>query len=288
MKYTQMMDKESQDAEKIELVWRSYLTTGKIPEFAEPFWYESRYLRPIARLLPSEPRCQVCYYPFQGIGGKFVQAFLNLRPSKMNPHLCNVCENFANKYSGGAEIELSMLFADIRGSTTLAEKVSPTEFSKLIDRFYRVTTKVLYRANALVEKLIGDEVTGLFVPGFAGPNHANTAINAAKSILRETGHLDSSGPWIPVGVGVHTGTAFVGSVSTGGGHADITALGDAVNTASRLASTADAGEIVVSDSSQTMAGLDTSGLESRKLDLKGRSVPIDVWIHKITHDHVPW
>jgi adenylate cyclase len=191
----------------------------------------------------------------------------------MNPHLCNVCENFANKYQGGAEIELSMMFADIRGSTSLAEKMSPTEFSRLIDRFYRVTTRVLYRANALVEKLIGDEVTGLFVPGFAGPNHADTAISAAKSILRETGHADPSGPWVPVGIGIHSGLAFVGSVSAEGGRADITALGDAVNTASRLASVANSGEIVVSDVSQTMAGLNIDGLESRNLELKGRSDP---------------
>jgi adenylate cyclase len=272
------MDKEPPDEEKVELVWRSYLTTGTIPDFANPFWYESRHLRPLARILPSEPRCQVCYYPFHGIGGKLVQTLFNLKPSKMNPHLCNVCENFANKYQGGAEIELSMMFADIRGSTSLAEKMSPTEFSRLIDRFYRVTTRVLYRANALVEKLIGDEVTGLFVPGFAGPNHADTAISAAKSILRETGHADPSGPWVPVGIGIHSGLAFVGSVSAEGGRADITALGDAVNTASRLASVANSGEIVVSDVSQTMAGLNIDGLESRNLELKGRSDPIDVWV----------
>jgi adenylate cyclase len=268
------MGKESLQDDKIELIWRTYMTTGKIPEFANPFWYESKYMRPVARWLPSEPRCQACYYPFQGFGGKLVQTFLNLKPSKMNPQLCNVCENFANKYQGGAEIELSMLFADVRGSTSLAEKMTPTEFSKLIDRFYRVTTRVLYHANALVEKLIGDEVTGLFVPGFAGPNHAGVAIDAAKSILRETGHEDPSGPWLPVGVGVHTGTAFVGSVSAEGGQTEITALGDAVNTAARLASTAGTGEVVVSDESRRLAGLDTDGLASRRLDLKGRSEPV--------------
>jgi adenylate cyclase len=175
-----------------------------------------------------------------------------------------------------------MMFADIRGSTSLAEKMSPTEFSKLIDRFYRVTTRVLYRANALVEKLIGDEVTGLFVPGFAGPNHADTAISAAKSILRETGHADPSGPWVPVGIGIHSGLAFVGSVSAEGGRADITALGDAVNTASRLASVANSGEIVVSDVSQTMAGLNIDGLESRNLELKGRSDPLIPYRHELS------
>jgi adenylate cyclase len=205
----------------------------------------------------------------------------------MNPHLCNVCENFANKYQGGAEIELSMLFADVRGSTALAEKMTPTDFSKLIDRFYRVSTRKLYHANALVEKLIGDEVTGLFVPGFAGPNHAGVAIKAAKSILHETGHADPSGPWLPVGIGVHTGTAFVGSVSAEGGQTEITALGDAVNTAARLASLAGPGEVILSDESRLMSGLSTDNLESRKLELKGRSEPVDAWVIGHSPDHMP-
>lgn len=280
------MDKISPDKDKIELVWRSYLTTGTIPDFAEPFWYESRHLRPIARILPSEPRCRVCYYPFHGLGGKLVQTLFNLKPSKMNPHLCNVCENFASKFQGGAEIELTMLFADVRGSSALAEKMSPTSFSKLIDRFYRVTTRVLYRANALVEKLIGDEVSGLFVPGFARPNHAQVAINAARSILHETGHGGDSEPWVPVGIGVHTGTAFVGSVSTDSGQADITALGESVNTAARLASVAGPGEVVISEDSMFMSGFNKEGLETRRLELKGRSEPIDAWVIQSISEHV--
>lgn len=141
---------------------------------------------------------------------------MGIEPCRMNPNLCNVCERAANKYRGGAEIELSMLFADVRGSTGLAEKMSPAEFSRLIDRFYRATTKELFRKNALLEKLIGDEVAAFFVPGIAGDFHARVAFEAGEGVLRATGHCDPAGPWIPVGVGIHTGVAFVGAVSAEG------------------------------------------------------------------------
>ena len=114
----------------------------------------------------------------------------------------------------------------MRGSTTLAEKMVPSEFSRLIDRFYRVATDILVDADAWIEKLIGDEVTGLFIPGYAGPHHARLAVEAAQAILQATGHSSPEGPWIPVGVGVHTGIAYVGTVGKGGGMIEITALGD--------------------------------------------------------------
>jgi len=216
--------------------------------------------------------------PFKGLGGTLARTLFGRVPSKMNPHMCNSCELFAEKHHGGAEIELSMLFADVRGSTTLAEKQSPAAFSRLISRFYTVATHELIHANALIEKLIGDEVTGLFVPGIAGPAHAQVAIEAAQAILAATGHGTPAGPWIPVGVGIHTGTAYVGSVGQKGGMTDITALGDAVNTTARLASQAAAGEILLSESARMSAGLASAGLESRQLQLKGRSEPILVWV----------
>ena len=201
--------------------------------------------------------------------------------SKMNPRMCNVCEHYAADNLGGAEIELSMLFADVRGSTTLAEQMGITEFSRLISRFYQVSTDVMIQSDALVDKLIGDEVTGLYVPGFAGADHAKIAIEAAKLLLTVTGHTDKDGPWVPVGAGVHTGEAFVGAVGSEQGLTDITTLGDAPNTASRLAGAAAIGEIVVSDDAASAAVLDTSDLEGRSLELKGKAEPVAVHVIKI-------
>lgn len=266
------------DKDTVEHAWRMYLTTGKTPAFAGAPWYESKYLRPLFRALPKDPRCRLCYYPFKGVGGALVRHILDLRPSKLNPQICNVCEQHANRYKGGAEVELSVLFADVRGSSQLAEKTSPEEFSILMNRFYKAATHVLFKSNALVGQLMGDAVTGWFVPGFAGSEHSAVAIRAAKSILKVTGHGKPSGPWISIGVGVHTGIAFVGAVTSHGGETDITALGHTINTASRLCSKAGTGEIWVSRLACEAAGLDIESLESKPVQLKGQSEPTDVCV----------
>lgn len=251
------------------------MTTGHVPDFADGQWFAARWLRPLVKALPADPRCRICYYPFQGVGGMLARTLLGVEPSKLNPQLCNICENASRRFPGGTEIEMSLLFADVRGSTGIAERTSPVAFSRLINRFYQATTRVLYRKNGLVEKLIGDEVTGFFVPGIAGVDHARVAIEAAEDILRATE------PWIPVGVGVHTGIAFVGAVSGSDNLPDITVLGDTVNAAARLAAQAATGEILFSEAARKSAGLKHEGLEGRHLSLKGRSEPMDAWVKKL-------
>jgi adenylate cyclase len=179
-------------------------------------------------------------------------------------------------------VVLTMLFADVRGSTTLAAEMSALEFSKLINRFYTVATDVLVKTDAMVDRLIGDEVVGLFIPGMAGPEHPSRAIQAAQSLLYLTGHHDPMGPWIPVGIGVHTGSAFVGVV--GGSESrptDFTALGDNVNITARLASLAGPGEILISEAAHTAANLDLENLELQQLQLKGKTEPIGVRVLRI-------
>jgi adenylate cyclase len=264
-----------------EEVWREYMTTGQMPDYVPAPWFERAIFRPLIKLLPKDPRCKVCLYPFKGIGGTLVRTFLGVAPSKMNPQLCNVCERAANHYHGGAEMKVSVLFADVRGSTGLAEHMSPAKFSQLIDHFYQTTTRVLYSKNALVEKLIGDEVTGFFVPGFAGKNYARVAIEAGEEILRAVGYGSSTKPWLPVGVGVHYGIAYVGSVTSEGGAANITVLGDTANVGARLTSLAGAGEMMISEAARQAANLDPGDMEMQKLELKGREDPLDVWKRKV-------
>lgn len=275
------MNKNVKRDPNVEEVWRSYFTTGKTPKSVKLPWYESPGWRAFARRIPSDPRCQVCYYPFGGLGGKLARSFLRLEPSKMNPYLCNTCERFADAHPGGVELEVSLLFADIRGSTQLAETMDPYEFSQLIDRFYQVTTNIIYEHGGMVEKLVGDEITAFFPPAMAKDhNHSRAAVKAGQAILKATGHDRADGPWVPVGVGIHTGEAFVGAVGEPGKNINIAVLGDNVNIASRLTGQAKAGEIVVSDDTCQIAGLDPSGLESRNLNLKGKEAAIDVWVYK--------
>lgn len=259
-----------------------YMMRGLLPEEYDVPWFRSRRLRPLIRSMPNDPRCRLCYVPFSGMGGALSKYVLGLAPSRLNPQICNDCEQFAHKFQGGAEVELTVLFADVRGSTSLAEEMLPSEFSSLINRFYATATKVLFETNAMVEKLIGDAVTGFYVPGFAGAEHPKVAVDAARKILRSTGHRDPSGPWVPVGIGVHTGTAYVGAVTSEGGATDIGVFGDTPNTGARLASIARAGEVVISEATRSMAHIEGEGMQSRSLHLKGRSGPLDVWALQIT------
>lgn len=230
--------------------------------------------------LPSNRRCKLCSAPFGGIGGLILRLFFNYRPSNKNPNLCNSCETMARTNPGGAEAELSLLFADVRGSTALAEKMSPAQFSGLLNRFYKATSEILVASDAIIDKLVGDEVIGLFLRGIAGQDHAKKALQAAERLLEATGQRNPEGPWIPIGIGVHTGTAFVGSVGSKENFTDFTALGDSVNVTARLAERAGAGEILTSEASLRKAGRNFDYLEKRSLQLKGKSMPFDVWVIK--------
>lgn len=264
------MGESSKHELKVEDLWRRYLTTGDFPN--------ERRQRNFFKFLPGTPRCKNCYAPFQGAGSVFVKLFYGKQPSNMNPRLCNICERFASKHQGGADIELSLLFADVRGSTSMSEKMSSLDYSKLINRFYNTATQVLVRSDALIDKIVGDQVAGMYVPGFVGSKHARSSIEAALDILKATGHDHPEGPWIPLGVGVHTGNAFVGSVRSEEGISDITVLGDTANTAARLSSVARTGEVLISRAAYAASGLDYGELETRQLKLKGKTQPILVHV----------
>ena len=235
-------------------------------------------IRRVLMRIPSGPRCKMCAAPFHGPGAPLMRA-IGRQPWGKNPRFCGHCFEMMGAHRGGAEIELSLLFADVRGSTGIAERMSPTDFRTLLNRFYQTAVKILVERDAVVDKFVGDEVVALFIPGIAGKGHASAAIDAGRELLRETGHGAPGGPWAPIGVGIHTGRAYVGSVGDGE-VSDFTALGDVVNTTARLASAAGAGEILVTDAAAAAAGLPDAGLERRHLDVRGRSEPVDVVVVK--------
>ena len=261
------------DESSNEQYWYKFLTEGEsLP----------RYFYHLMGLLPSSPRCKICNSPFRGLGG-FVMHLMGRDQSRYNPRYCQQCDTF--EHPGGAVIMLTMLFADVRGSTNLAEQMDAHAFSRLINRFYLVATDALIHTDALVDRLVGDEAVGLYVPVFAGAEHAQRAVEGARRLLELTGHRDPRGPWVPVGIGVHTGPAFVGVVGgDDGSPTDFTALGDNVNITARLASSAAAGEILISDAACTAASLDPGGFEGRQLTLKGKSEPFGVRVMRLTTD----
>ncbi|HVN54614.1 MAG TPA: adenylate/guanylate cyclase domain-containing protein, partial [Anaerolineaceae bacterium] len=192
------------------------------------------------------------------------------------------CERFVQEFPGGAEVETTVLFADVRGSTRLAERMSPGEFSRLINRFYNAATRVLFNSHAMVEKLIGDAATAFYTAGHAGPDHPRVAVEAARQILQATGHGSPDGPWISIGIGVHTGVAYIGAVSTDIGAADVVVMGDTPNIGARLAGLAGPGEIYVSETTALKAGINPAGAEIRQHALKGRNEPVQVWVLSLT------
>ena len=233
-------------------------------------------LQRMFRRLPKAPRCKMCNAPFSRPGSLLMRP-LGFRRWSANSTLCTICARGLQKERGGAEVDASFLFADIRGSTGMAEHTSPAEFRALLERFYGAAAHAIDNAGGLVDKYLGDGVVALFVPVFTqGSSPAGAAIEAGVALLRALGNGPGATPWLPVGIGVHAGLAFVGVVGTEGGTHDFTGLGDTVNTAARLGSVAAAGELLVSTAAAERAGLAAETLEHRRLEVKGREEPIDV------------
>ena len=248
--------------------WRALLT-GSHKEMLR--------LRRAFRRVPAAPRCKLCHAPFNGIGGLVLRPWFG--PWERNAQLCKSCMRTLTKQGvGGAEVELSLLFADIRGSTALGERLRPAEFSALLNAFYRLAADAITTADGVVDKFVGDEAIGLFLPGFTGADHAAKAIAAGRALLDAAGSPDatSSGP-IPVGAGVHLGIAYVGSLGSSEQISDFTALGDPVNATARLASLAGPGELLVSVAAAERAGLDSTHFERRTVEVRGREAGLDVY-----------
>jgi adenylate cyclase len=232
-----------------------------------------RFGRHVFRALPSSGHCKLCASPLQGAFGA-AMSVIGKGPWPKNPKYCSWCFKDMVRRRDGAEIPCSLLFADVRGSTELAEGMAPREFRGLMDRFFSTASQVLVDHDAIVDKFVGDEVIAIFIPGLVGELHASRAVAAGRALLKATGHGNGDA-WVPIGVGVNSGVAFVGAVGPDD-QAEFTAMGDPVNVTARLASAAGAGELLVTVAAAQAAHLDESALEHRQLALKGKSAPTDV------------
>jgi adenylate cyclase len=260
--------------------WYWYLTGQNKDGFSSEYERSIRSFRRISGLFPGQPRCFECDRPLSGLGS----ILMNTRPSSFSPRLCQTCEKSIKEEEAGAEVELSLLFADMRGSTNLAERMTTLEFKSLIQRFYQAVSAVLIEHNAMVNRLMGDQVIGLFVPRFAGAGHARVAVAAALDMLRATGHGDPTCERIPMGIGVHTGSVYVGAVGTNEGVNEIAVLGSSANLAARLCSQAADGEILVSETAAASARLSSAGSQERTLELKGFSQAITARVLRLDHN----
>ena len=180
--------------------WDKVLTEGHAPLVRA---------RRVFRYLPSAPRCKVCNNPFGGPAGR-VLAAAGFSPSRKNPNLCSRCCDVLPP--GGAEVDIAVLFADIRGSTALGQRGAAADFAGLLNQFYTAATRTLLRHDAVIDKLIGDEVMAFFVRGISGPQYRRRAVLAGRELLEAVGYGSDKKPWLQLGVAVNAGVAYVGNV----------------------------------------------------------------------------
>jgi adenylate cyclase len=232
--------------------------------------------RRVFRRIPSPPRCKICAAPFAGLGGLIFRP-VGFRQSSGNPALCGRCiAKLRKRQMTGVEIPITLLFPDIRGSIGIGERMRPADFHTFLNRFYRLASDSIVAHDGIVDKVVGDEVIGLFFGGISGPHHPAVAVAAAIDLAKRAAQASAPLVSIPVGTAVHTGVAFVGATGLGTTVDDFTALGDAVNITARLASAAVAGEEIVSVATAEAAGMATGQLERRTVEIRGRTEPIEV------------
>src|SRR3990172_12479095 len=161
-------------------------------EFLTGFDRGSAALRRVFRRVPSGPNCKMCAAPFAGPGGAVLR-HVGFGRYAGNPTICNFCIKDLQKMGvQGAEIPVSLLFADIRGSTAIGERLSPTEFRAFLNRFYRISSEAVIGSDGIVDKFVGDEVIGLFFRGVSGDHHAAGAVAAGRSLLSRAGRGDAT------------------------------------------------------------------------------------------------
>ena len=178
---------------------------------------------------------------------------------------------------GGESQRITLLFADVRGFTTMTEQMKPREAVEVLNEFFDRMTKVIFEHDGTLDKYLGDGLMALFGAPFALQNDAEAAVRAAVNMQKSLAELNEASGRAPlhIGIGIHTGEAVVGFLGTER-RMDYTAIGDTVNVASRLTSQAGPGQIVISAATHAHLCQEIRCAQLAAMKLKGRAAPIDV------------
>ena len=252
------------DVVRMDARWRGILRGES------PLAVSQRLGRRAFSLVPASLRCKFCNAPFRG-SYTWIFGRLGYTPSRKNPRICERCIERAPE--GGDLVPLSVLFADVRGYTTLAEKLTSIETTALLHRFYRVASDALLAHDAILGQIAGDEVMAIFVPGLAGSGYPRQAVDAGLGLLRRLG-WGTPDPWLDVGVGICTGEEYVGNIG-GGGFKDFTAIGDVTNTAARLQASARGGELMMCAATFATLASAYPNAQRQSLQLKGKTATVE-------------
>jgi adenylate cyclase len=207
----------------------------------------------------------------QGVQLNALERFLSPAISK------KITAEAADIRLGGESQRITLLFADVRGFTTMAEQMRPREAVEVLNEFFDRMTKVIFEHDGTLDKYLGDGLMALFGAPFALQNDAEAAVRAAVNMQKSLAELNKTSGRAPIsiGIGIHTGEAVVGFLGTER-RMDYTAIGDTVNVASRLTSQAGPDQIVISAATYTQLCPEIPCSQLAAMKLKGRAAPIDV------------
>ena len=182
---------------------------------------------------------------------------------------------------GGSSQDITILFADIRGFTRISEHAPPEKIVSLLNRYFSAMTEIIFAHGGTLDKYLGDGLMALFGAPTATPDDASNALNAAVAMQRRLMGInrelrDEGLPEIGVGMGLHTGEAIVGYIGSDR-RSEYTAIGDTVNTSSRLESNARGGEILISDATAKAAHSRYKLKPREAIMVKNRQQPVNLW-----------
>ena len=193
-------------------------------------------------------------------------------------------ENEDSLNLGGTESEITILFSDIRGFTSMSEKLSPTEIVKLLNKYFKSMIDVVFKYNGTLDKIVGDELMVLYGVPLKGEDDTD---NAVKTAIKMFQALDKFNEKIvkegykpfKIGIGINKGKAVSGNIGSEQ-QMNYTVIGDTINLGARLCSHAKSGEILISSSVKGVISNDYPFKKIPSIEVKGKSKPIDVWLYK--------
>jgi len=202
----------------------------------------------------------------------------------VSPHVVKKLVEKGRIDVGGKRKQVTVLFTDIRGFTSLSEKMQPEEVVDFLNDYFESSTRIIQRRNGTIDKFIGDAVMAIFNAPLETPNHAEAAVLSALEMQEDFERQNAAfkkkhpGESLGVGIGINSGEAVVGNVGSKS-YVEYTCIGDTVNTASRLQGKAAAGEIVVSQA--TYALLPQGKYPPARVEevvVKGKAKPLKVFV----------
>lgn len=243
---------------------------GSLETLSAPDDSEQKVLRRVGAALDVRLACQTL--PSEDT------SVLPLLPPNASPR-----DGFAKSAAmQGQEQEIAILFADIRGFTSFAEQKLPYDVVFVLNRYFRSMGEAIEQGGGRVDKFIGDGIMALFGVDQNARDGATSALKAAQGMAMKLDELnellkdDLPAP-LRIGIGIHAGPAIVGEMGYGPA-ISVTAIGDTVNTSSRLeAKTKDFGaQLIVSEHVAALAGLQTGNLRREEIEVRGRKEPMQI------------